>query len=51
MIYQTYRDIKGDVDMMVDELKLPVKAVKLSKINQWDSIFINMKQAFLNTQK
>ena len=51
VIYQTYRDIKGDVDMMVDELKLPVKAVELSKINQWDSNFINMKQAFLNTQK
>lgn len=51
VIYQTYRDAKGDVDNMVDEIKFPVKAIEVQKINNWDFQFNKLKIAFLNTQK
>lgn len=51
MIYQTYGDTKGNVDDMVDELKFPVKAIAIQKINEWDFHFNEMKAALLNTQK
>lgn len=51
VIYQTYRDVKGDVDEMIDELKFPVKDIGIHKLNEWDIYFNNMKTSFLNTQK
>ena len=46
VIFQTYRDINGNVDLMIDELKFPFEAVELPKINQWDFNFCKMKQCF-----
>jgi hypothetical protein len=51
VIYQTYRDTKGDVDNMIDELRFPAKAIELQKINEWNFDFNEMKASFLNTLK
>lgn len=51
VIYQTYRDAKGDVDDMISEFKFPVKGVDLDNINKWNNEFNQMKNAYTNTQK
>lgn len=51
VIYQTYNDKKGNVDEMTNEIRLPVKIIKIENINNWVRNFKEMKTGFINTNK
>lgn len=35
VIYQTYQDKNGNIDEMVDEIKIPIKNITVEELNKW----------------
>ncbi|TKB96757.1 hypothetical protein [Pedobacter cryophilus] len=51
VIYQTYNDKNGNIDEMTNEIRFPVKIIKIENINNWVRNFKEMKTDFINTDK
>ncbi len=46
IIYQTYKDKNGDLDEMINTLKIPLKNIKIEGVNQLSDNFYQLKQLF-----
>ncbi|WP_147387910.1 hypothetical protein [Pelobium manganitolerans] len=46
VIYQTYNDKNGNVDEMLEEIKIPMKNVEVSQLNRLQNAIEKLKQSF-----